>query len=75
MTAGAIVIINGEHYRLRGRDLGQIHPEDKGLWRAEKVKANENGYWYVCDDDDWMITDDLRVVAREVGWRLMRFDV
>lgn len=68
-----IIEIDGKHYRLRYRDPGILRPEDKGLWRADMVDQSIiTGDWFPCDDDDYLITDDRRVVAREVGWDLRR---
>jgi hypothetical protein len=68
-----IIEIDGKYYRLRYRDLGILRPEDKGLWRANRVdRSSITGEWYPCDDDDFLITDDWRVVARENGWDLRR---
>ena len=67
-----IIEIDGKHYRLRYRDPGILRPEDRDLWRAEMVAQDPIGFWYVCDDDDYLITDDRRVVAREIGWDLRR---
>ena len=68
-----IVEIEGKHYRLRYRDNGFPHPEDKGLWRAYMIdRSTITGDWFPCDDDDYMITDDLQIVAREIGWDLRR---
>lgn len=63
--------IGDAFYRLRYRDLGFIHKEDRGLWRADKVEWTGTG-WRIADDDDYLINDDRRVVAREVGWTLRR---
>jgi len=70
-----IVKIGTEYYDLLHRDSGFPHPEDRGLWRAVKVKLNESGHWYCCDDDDYMITDEMQIIAIEVGWRLERIKV
>lgn len=69
-----IVCINSEYYQLHYRDPGILRPEDKGLWRAYKVKQNIcrlPGYTY-ADDDDYLITDDWHIVAKETGWDLRR---
>ena len=68
---GSIVSIGNEYFRLRYIDEGAVHKEDRGLWRADKVRW-DHGYWVAYDDDDWMITDDLQIVAREIGWSLRR---
>lgn len=68
-----IIEIEGKHYHLRYRDPGFLRPEDKGLWRATRVERSRiTGDWYPCDDDDYLITNDWRVVAREIGWDLRR---
>ena len=67
-----IIVIDGKHYRLSYRDPGILRPEDKGLWRGNMVEQDWNGWWTVCEDDDYLITDDGRIVAREVGWDLRR---
>ena len=68
-----IIEIDGKTYRLRYRDPGILRPEDRGLWRADRVdRSTINGEWFTCDDDDYLITDDRRVVAREIGWELRR---
>ena len=64
---------DGHQYHLLGRDSGFLHPEDKGLWHGIRVAKNARGDWYPCDDDDWMLSDDLQIVAREVGWDRKRF--
>jgi len=69
---GRIVLINGEHYALRYRDPGILAPEDRGLWRAIKVKRGIFGDWTPADDEDYLITDDLKIVAIEYGWNLRR---
>ena len=67
--------INGEYYDFRCKDSGFPHAEDKGLWRASKVKLDNKGHWFVCDDNDYIITDDMRIVAKETGWRLIRIKI
>ena len=68
-----IIEIEGKFYRIRYRDPGILRPEDKGLWRADRVdRSTINGEWYVCDDDDFLIDDNGKVVAREIGWELRR---
>ena len=66
-----IIKIDGEYYRIRYRDSGFVHKEDLGLWRADKVTW-DGDHWGYHDDDDWLIDDDGRVVAREIGWGLRR---
>ena len=66
-----IILIGEKYYRLCYRDNGFTHKEDKGLWRALHVEP-ENGDWGIHDDDDYIITDDGRVIATEVGWGLKR---
>ena len=71
-----IVQIGDAYYRLRYRDPGILRPEDKGLWRAVRVdRSTITGEWFACDDDDYLITDDRRVVAREIGWDLRKEEV
>lgn len=68
-----IIAINGNHYRLRYRDPGTLRPEDKGLWRADRVEWDRKaGRWHHVDDDDYLISDDRRIIARESGWELRR---
>ena len=67
-----IIEIEGKFYRIRYRDRGFPHEEDRGLWRAEMVAQDPIGFWYVCDDDDYLIDDSGKVVAREIGWNLRR---
>ena len=75
MTEGRVIEINGSYYRVRYRDPGFTHSEDDGLWRCHKVALDWNGNWYCCDDDDYLITDDGQIVAREVGWDLRREEI
>ena len=63
--------IGDAFYRLRYRDLGFIHKEDRGLWRADKVEWTGTA-WRIVDDDDYLIDDERRIVAKEVGWELRR---
>ena len=72
---GSVLLIDGSWYRARYQDPGILRPEDRGLWRCDKVKRDRNGFWYCCDDDDYLIDDDGRIVARETGWDLRRFEV
>ena len=68
-----VVIIGGACYMLQHRDPGFLHPEDRGLWRAIRVEWDRRlGFWKSVDDDDYMIADDLRIVAKETGWSLGR---
>ena len=63
--------IGGEYYRIRDKDSGVHHAEDRGLWRADRVVWTGTG-WRIADDDDYLIDDERRVVARETGWELRR---
>ena len=63
--------IDGEYYRIRDKDSGVHHAEDRGLWRADKVEWTGTG-WREVDDDDYLIDGYRRVVAKEVGWYLRR---
>ena len=71
MKSGEVIKIGGEYYRLMYRDPGELRPEDKDLWRALKVTW-DGDHFGIHDDDDWLISDDGTVVAREVGWGLRR---
>lgn len=71
-TGKLIAEIDGEYYLLQYKDKGLYWKEDAGLWRANKVDVGVFGGWSFCDDDDWMIDRDGKVVARETGWRLAR---
>ena len=71
MRNGSVILIDGSYYRILYRDPGILRPEDRGLWRALKVTW-DGDHFGIHDDDDWLITDDRRVVAREVGWELRR---
>lgn len=71
MMRSGIYKIGDAFYRLRYRDLGFIHKEDLGLWRADKVEWT-GCHWRIADDDDYLIDDERRVVARESGWCLRR---
>ena len=62
-TGHLIAEINGEHYKLRRWE--------RGYWRANKVKRDQHGFWYVCDDDDFIIRDGV-FLWREVGWDLRK---
>ena len=63
--------IGGEYYRIRRLDKGILTPENRGLWRADRVVWTGTG-WRIVDDDDYLIDDERRVVARESGWCLRR---
>lgn len=63
--------IGNEYYRIRGKDSGVHHAEDRGLWRADRVVWTGTA-WRIVDDDDYLIDDERRIVAREVGWCLRR---
>lgn len=71
MRSDAVILIDGSYYRILYRDPGTLRPEDKDLWRAWKVSW-DGDHFGIHDDDDWLITDDRRVVAREIGWDLRR---
>lgn len=71
MKGRVIIGADGLFYRLRCRDRGFPHPEDRGLWRADRVTW-DGDHWGFHDDDDWMLTDDGRIIAREAGWELRR---
>lgn len=66
---------DGNHYLLLEKDPGFPHPEDKGLWRAYRTEWNSRGEWEFNNDDVWMLTDDYKVVAREIGWGRRREEV
>ncbi len=74
MKAGSVIKISVDYYRLLYQDQGTLRPEDRGLWRALKVEW-DGDHWGIHDDDDYLITDDRAVVAREVGWSLRREEV
>ena len=69
---GTVIRIGDEHFRIRYRDRGFPHKEDRGLWRCDLVRW-DGDHWGFHDDDDWMISNEGTVVAREVGWDLKRF--
>lgn len=71
MREGTVIKIGADYYRLLYQDRGTLRPEDRGLWRALKVTW-DGDHWGIHDDDDYLITDDRRVIAREVGWSLRR---
>lgn len=62
-TGKCIVDIDGEQYQLR-RYEGRY-------WRAIKVKQDQSGFWFCCDDDDYIIGGG-KVLWREVGWDLRK---
>ena len=67
-----IIEIGGECYKVRGYDPGILRPEDRGLLRAHKVKQDWGGFWFCCDDDDYLIDREGKIIAREIGWNLRR---
>ena len=71
MSSERVIRIEGEFYRLLYRDPGILRPEDKGLWRALHVTW-DGDHFGIHDDDDYLLSDDRKVVARETGWGLMR---
>ena len=71
MRENTVIRLGGHHYRIRSRDSGFPHKEDRGLWRADRVTW-DGDHWGYHDDDDYLITDDGEVVAREIGWDLRR---
>ena len=74
MKPNTVIRIGSQYYRLRYKDTGFPHPDDKGLWRALKVEWDPVKGEFGChDDDDWMISEDKLVIAREVGWDCRRF--
>ena len=73
LRAGIVIKIGNEYYKLIRKDSGFLHPEDRGLWLAWKVRWDED-HFGGHDDDDWMITEDGKeIIAREVGWDRKRF--
>ncbi len=72
MRLNAVYIIGGEYYKVQSIDSGQLRPEDARLYRAVKVRWSGNHYWECYDDADYLIDDDRRIVAKEVGWCLRR---
>lgn len=67
---------DGHHYKIRFQSRGLIHPEDNGLWWADRVVWNRKlGYWMHHDDDVYVLTDSGEVVAREIGWDLRREEI
>lgn len=75
MRLNAVYIIGSEYYKVQSIDSGQLRPEDARLYRAVKVRWSGNHYWECYDDADYLIDDDRRVVAREVGWELRREEI
>ena len=71
MSSERVIRIEGEFYRLLYRDPGTLRPEDRGLWRALKVTWDRD-HWGFHDDDDYLLSDDGKVIAREIGWDLRR---
>ncbi len=68
-----VIKVGNRFFKIKGRDNGFPHPEDKGLLRCERVEWDRKaGRWTFPDDDDYLITDDRRVAAREIGWELRR---
>lgn len=74
MRSGDVVRIDGEFYRAMYRDPGVLRPEDKGLWRALHVTW-DGDHFGIHDDDDYLLSDDRKVVAKEVGWNLRRINI
>lgn len=69
MEQNDIILIDGKYYKLRYRHEGCSDKDDEGLWRALHVDEHD---WGIHDDDDYMISDDGRVIAVEIGWDLRR---
>ncbi len=74
MRSGDVVRIGGEFYRLCYRDPGTLRPEDKDLWRAWKVTW-DGDHFGIHDDDDYLLSDDGKVIARETVWNLRREEI
>ena len=75
MRNSMIIEIETEFYKVRYVDPGVLRPEDKGLLRCDKIARNAAGDWFPCDDDDFLIDAEARLlVAREVGWDLRRIE-
>ena len=73
MRSDTVIIIDGEYYKLRQKDDGFLHPEDRGLWRAGKVEWDRKlCFWNPVDDEDYMIAENRKIVAKEYGWDLRR---
>ena len=62
-TGKLIAQINGKLYMLRRWE--------HGTWRSVMVQKDTKGFYFVCDDDDWIILDG-RIIGREIGWDLRR---
>ena len=62
---------DGCYYRILRKDSGFVHKEDLGLWRALRVTW-DGDHFGIHDDDDYMLTDQGEVIAREIGWGLRR---
>lgn len=48
------------------------HKHD-GCWRSVKIKPVGDGVfdgWFVCDDDNYLIDRNGRLICREIGWEL-----
>ena len=69
--SGTVIRIEGEFYRLLYRDPGILRPEDAGLWRALHVTW-DGDHWGIHDDDDYLLSENGKVVAKEIGWGLRR---
>ena len=64
-TGDLVAEIDGKRYWLRRWE--------HGTWRACMVSKDHNGWYRVCDDDDYIIKDG-KIIAREIGWDLRRED-
>lgn len=71
MREGSVIKAEGRYYRIRYRDPGILRPEDHFLYRADRVEWKDD-HWSYIDDADYLIDDERRVVAKEVGWCLRR---
>lgn len=71
MRENGVYKIGSEYYRVRYQDSGVHHAEDRGLYRADRV-AWTGTAWRIVDDDDYLISGDRRIIARESGWELRR---
>ena len=71
MRSGDVVRLDGTYYRAMYQDPGILRPENRGLWRALHVTW-DGDHWSVHDDDDYLLSDDRKVVAKEIGWGLRR---
>ena len=65
---------DGCYYKVRYRDSGFVHKEDKGLWRCLKVDW-DGDHFGTHDDDDWMLDNEGNVLAHEIGWDLRRVKI